>query len=401
MAAAADVVAPVGYSVGEKAMSERARGSEQHHRRSASYDRGSSGGGGGDGGDRASIAGGVHQVVNSALADPAQRRAVSTGGSRAVGKQRDQVEGDREGEAAAVRQGGDSAVGGDEGNVPLPPQQRRRRQRQASDTSVGSSAVMPEVTAAAAPTPPSQTETSPVVEAVEVGADAANVATSVIGTTSSSTGTSDGQRQHVVAEMPGDKSPAGTHSNSNTNENIDNSHQRDHDGENSRNELSSDGRTTATVPTVTPSTDGATVEEQQKHVSTPVANDSVVKGSIGAGMGSPSTDIPQPMPPGSDTLDESNNPAFVDHDQSRRRAGGGDRDAGERAGVGVDPGGSYPRVLVDVSFEGLGHNGQAANQLVKDLVDGFPALRPLALLLKQVISLAEIMSVYDKRRSWR
>lgn len=47
-------------------------------------------------------------------------------------------------------------------------------------------------------------------------------------------------------------------------------------------------------------------------------------------------------------------------------------------------GGVYPRVLVDVSFEGQGHNGQAANQLVKDLVDGFPALRPLALLLKQV-----------------
>ncbi|CAN0527125.1 unnamed protein product [Ectocarpus sp. 12 AP-2014] len=40
--------------------------------------------------------------------------------------------------------------------------------------------------------------------------------------------------------------------------------------------------------------------------------------------------------------------------------------------------------MVDVSFEGQGHNGQAANQLVKDLVDGFPALRPLALLLKQV-----------------
>ncbi|CAN0272808.1 unnamed protein product [Ectocarpus sp. 12 AP-2014] len=39
--------------------------------------------------------------------------------------------------------------------------------------------------------------------------------------------------------------------------------------------------------------------------------------------------------------------------------------------------------MVDVSFEGQGHNGQAANQLVKDLVDGFPALRPLALLLKQ------------------
>lgn len=56
--------------------------------------------------------------------------------------------------------------------------------------------------------------------------------------------------------------------------------------------------------------------------------------------------------------------------------------SGGGAGI-VDPVG-LPRVLVDVSFEGQGHNGQAANRLVKDLVDGFPALRPLALLLKQV-----------------
>ena len=60
--------------------------------------------------------------------------------------------------------------------------------------------------------------------------------------------------------------------------------------------------------------------------------------------------------------------------------------AGGGGAGGVDPVG-LPRVLVDVSFEGQGHNGQAANQLVKDLVDGFPALRPLALLLKQVIFL--------------
>lgn len=64
-------------------------------------------------------------------------------------------------------------------------------------------------------------------------------------------------------------------------------------------------------------------------------------------------------------------------------AGGTGSGAAGGGGVGVDPVG-LPRVLVDVSFEGQGHNGQAANQLVKDLVDGFPALRPLALLLKQV-----------------
>lgn len=59
--------------------------------------------------------------------------------------------------------------------------------------------------------------------------------------------------------------------------------------------------------------------------------------------------------------------------------------AGATGGAGgwIDQVG-LPRVLVDVSFEGQGHNGQAANQLVKDLVDGLPALRPLALLLKQV-----------------
>lgn len=66
-------------------------------------------------------------------------------------------------------------------------------------------------------------------------------------------------------------------------------------------------------------------------------------------------------------------------------AGGVSAAAGGMGGMGVDAVGILPRVLVDVSFESQGHNGQAANQLVKDLIDGFPALRPLALLLKQVI----------------
>ncbi|CAN0244752.1 unnamed protein product, partial [Phaeothamnion confervicola] len=45
----------------------------------------------------------------------------------------------------------------------------------------------------------------------------------------------------------------------------------------------------------------------------------------------------------------------------------------------------FPPVCVDVSFEGQGHNGQAANRLVRGFVDQFPALRPLVLVLKQFL----------------
>lgn len=75
----------------------------------------------------------------------------------------------------------------------------------------------------------------------------------------------------------------------------------------------------------------------------------------------------------------------IESGSNRAYTGAASGGGGPSPGAGIDAG-VFPRVLVDVSFEAQGHNGQAANQLVKDLVDGFPALRPLALLLKQVTS---------------
>jgi Cid1 family poly A polymerase len=46
---------------------------------------------------------------------------------------------------------------------------------------------------------------------------------------------------------------------------------------------------------------------------------------------------------------------------------------------------AFPPVLMDISFEGQRHNGQAANRLVQSLIDEHPALRPLVLVLKQFL----------------
>jgi DNA polymerase sigma len=61
--------------------------------------------------------------------------------------------------------------------------------------------------------------------------------------------------------------------------------------------------------------------------------------------------------------------------------------ARDRLSPPVSPswGGSLPAVHVDISFEDQMHNGQASNELLLSLIDEFPALRPLVLVLKQFL----------------